>query len=187
MAGNGVELQKLRLQSPLMRHRRRVRKSAILICMVLPCAFSPTIYVIVWHVWHGNSVRFADRFVKVPFGWTGSGNDLQANLTKSSPTLIFGTWPLSGIIISKSVRPDIDESAAIQNWHHAQSLSIRPPAAVVETHSSFSCVERSPIEASETVEVACYAFRGFDVEFIGRKRDVPELLNMLRTIPIGRL
>lgn len=74
----------------------------------------------------------------------------------------------------------------MQNWNRAQSvLSIG--AIPIETHSSFSCVERAPTRVSERVEVACYAFPGLHVGFIGRKRDVPELLDMLRTIPIRGL
>jgi hypothetical protein len=163
---------------------RRLRSIGVLVVFVLVCAFAPGIYTAGWHLRHGSSIPFAGASLHVPLAWIGSGDYLEANLTKLQPTFIFGTWPAAGITLSKSREtPGRDESIAVQNWRDAQiALSNHAgKSSDIASHSRFTCMQRT-IAQGKSVDVSCYAFPGTRAEFIGRKKDVMDFLEILSSV-----
>src|SRR5260370_27415163 len=86
-------------------------------------AFSPTVWAIAWHLRHGNSVWFAGKQMHVPLRWVGTTNYTEVNLGKLPRTILFGTWPVGGVTISRLLgqRAGDSDSEVVENWYRLHS------------------------------------------------------------------
>jgi hypothetical protein len=166
--------------------------------LVVAGAFSPSLWMIAWHIWHGNHVVFEGRKFRVPFGWVATA---KVNQGAVEDGLDIDKWPSN--LVSEElgrathemiwVRPyeELGKTETVdqrlQAWLkvsrllHPDSAS-QIPMYLKSASQDATCVQSVPYTRIIPASASClFLESGWTAEFIGEKKDLEAFFDIVRT------
>jgi hypothetical protein len=136
---------------------------------------------------YGNSVSFSGKQVDVPIRWTGTADYTKVTLIKFPSTLLSGTSPVGGVIISKLLgqRAGESDTQVVENWYRVHSALTSGTNLVMSSvnEANLTCIQISAKQSPDRVDFSCLAYPSMlTAEFIGPAKDIPEVLRIVRTL-----